>query len=84
MCSPTHSVVSSDCEEDEQERKRKGCVAGSLQCPGAGEPKEGEDNGTSERKQCADGIEDRFNEQCGSHNSCLGCCSRQEHAAIPT
>lgn len=59
-------------------------MAGSRQYPHAGEQKEGEDNGTSERKECADWIKDKFHVPCCSHNLCLRCSSGQEYAVIAT
>lgn len=66
-------------EEDEQQRKRRGCVAGSLQYPHAGEQKE---EGTSERKECADRIKDKLHVPCCSHNLCPGFSFECEYTVI--
>lgn len=66
-------------EEDEQQRKRRGCVAGSLQYPHAGEQKE---EGTSERKECADRIKDKLHVPCCSHNLCPGFSFGCEYTVI--
>lgn len=46
-------------------------MAGNLQYPHTGEQTEGKDNGTSERKACADQIKDWFHVPYFPHNFCL-------------
>ena len=73
---------SRDFGEDEQKRKRRGCVAGSLQYPHAGKQKEGEDNGTSWRKECAERTRDLLNVPCCSCNLCLVSCAVQGQSVL--